>query len=104
MIVCQNAINYLNLEEIKKIIDSLSIGGMFIANTFRNLSWNTNRDNEVTYFDGDKINHFLVKENDDILHHQFYYYGESFFRDLGFEIEFYNNETSMIVKYVKKED
>lgn len=103
LIVCQNAINYLTVEEIKKLIDSLRNDGVFIANTFKNLVWNSNRDNEVTYFDGEKINHLLVKENDDILHHQFYYYGEKFFVDLGFEVELYNDDKSMLVKYTKKE-
>jgi len=103
LIVCQNAINYLTKEEIEKLIESLKNNGVFIANTFRNLTWNSSRENEVTYYDGEKINHFLVKDNDDILHHQFYFYGEKFFRDLGFEVELYNEERSMIVKYTKRE-
>jgi len=98
-ITCENAINYLTEDEIKKVIKSVAPGGVFLANTFSNIKINSTRDNEVVYYDGNFVNHYLITDNDDIIHHQFYYYDENFFRKLGFEVNFYNEGKSMIVKY-----
>jgi hypothetical protein len=101
-ITCRNAINYLTEDEIKKLTKSLSSDGVFVANTFSSINENSTRDNEAVYYDGNVVNHYLIKDNDEIIHHQFYYYDGDFFKRLGFEVRFYNDGKSMMVKYCGK--
>jgi len=99
VIICKNAINYLTKDEIEKLKNALGDNGIFIANTFNHISKNSTRDNEVVHFDGDKINHYLIMKNDDIILHQFYFYDEKFFRNLGFNTKLYNDGRSILLSY-----
>lgn len=98
LIVCQNAINYLTMEEINTL---LKAGKTFIANTFLTPPARKVRNNEAAVLkfnpDGpDVIMHSLRLPNDDMVWHEFFAYGSSDWKALGLTLTPYGENSVLL--------
>lgn len=105
LIILKNSINYLSMDEIKLLQDSLEEDGELIANTFyRNpevrLKEYENGDSEAVYADDGLIYHYLVKGEDEVYSHIFNTTEVDKLKDLGFEVKQYDKNSLMC--YYKK--
>lgn len=105
LIIMKNSINYLSLDEIKLLQDSLDTGGILVANTFcKNpevrVKEYENGDSEAVYADHELIFHYLIKGEDEVYLHDFHKTETNSLRELGFEIKQYDKNS--VLCYYKK--
>lgn len=105
LIILKNSINYLSMDEIKLLQDSLEEDGELIANTFyRNpevrLKEYENGDSEAVYADDGLIYHYLVKGEKEVYFHVFHITVVDKLKELGFEIKQYDKNS--LICYYKK--
>lgn len=105
LIILKNSINYLSMDEIKLLQDSLTDDGELIANTFnRNpevrLKEYENGDFEAVYADDRLISHYLIKGEDEVYSHVFYKTEVDKLKELDFEIKQYGKNS--LICYYKK--
>lgn len=105
LIIMKNSINYLSLDEIKLLQDSLDAGGILVANTFCEnpevrLKEYENGDSEAVYADHELIFHYLIKGENEVYFHVFHKTETDKLKKLGFEIKQYNKNS--VLCYYKR--
>jgi len=114
LIVCRGSVNYLTIEQLKKIKTMLNVGGEFIFNTFVNpppVTWTERpyktldgvKGTERSKFnpDDDTIQHELISENGDKTEHIILYYAPILFKEIFHTIQLLEyRKNSMIGCYI----
>lgn len=96
LIVIRNAINYIPEEDLLKIKNALKHGGEFIANSFNSSPDFRLRENEGIYVSNNEVNHFLIKNEENVIYHKFYNRSAKDYEKLGFKTKQYGKNSILV--------